>query len=98
MANNMDIGEAFDAVADTDLWIDVVSLLAGFAAAAVAQSAIENRANTDLPDEVYGMVVVGAAEVVPLGEYTREVQLGGAGHTGLNAVGRTNMGDSLPEV
>lgn len=54
---NMDFGDVFDDLVDTDFWVMAASVFVGFIAPIVLANVIEARGR-DLPNELYG---VGAA-------------------------------------
>lgn len=75
----MTLNDAFDTVADTDMWMEAGAVFAGFLAPSVARRLVEPRIGMDLPDEVWGILVIVAGTYAP--EYSEMVQLGGAVYT-----------------
>lgn len=60
---SMNFGDAFDTLANDEYWIDVVMLFVGFFASSLAQSVFES-VGPDLPNELYGIGVATANEIV----------------------------------
>jgi len=75
-----ELADSFDALADQDMWVEAVSVLAGLVFPAFARAFIDNT--VDLPDEVYGVGTVLGAEYAAPGDYKRPIQVG----AGVNAV------------
>jgi hypothetical protein len=69
------VSDAYEAVADTDLWYQAGATFVGFLAPILAQNLIENSTSIDTYDELYGVGMVAAAEVAAPA-YTREMQVG----------------------
>ena len=77
MAANID--EAFGTLADTDLWEEAAATLAGFLAPTLVRNIAEGRTDFDIPDEVYGIAIVGASPYSPA--YSGSIALGGGLYT-----------------
>lgn len=60
---SMEFGDAFDALADDDFWMDAAMIFVGFLAPNVAANVIEGRLGQDLPNELYGVGTAAAAEM-----------------------------------
>lgn len=63
-----ELADSFDTLVDSDLWMDAVILFGAFLAGTVAKNLIEPNSPWDLPDEVYGGVVILGAGYLPEGE------------------------------
>jgi len=63
-----ELADSFDTLADSDMWMDVAILFGAFLAGTVARNLIEPNSPWDLPDEVYGVLVVLGAGYLPEGE------------------------------
>lgn len=58
---NMDFGDAFDTLAESEFWIDAAMVFAGFILPIIAANVTESY-GPDLPDEIYGVAVVAGNE------------------------------------
>lgn len=58
----MNFGDAFDTLANDELWIDVVMLFVGFFGSSLLATALE-AVGPDLPNEVYGIGVAAGNEM-----------------------------------
>jgi hypothetical protein len=67
--------DAFDVIADGDMWEEAAAVLGGFLAPTVARNVLEGETEFDVPDEAYGVGVLIVANWSPL--YAREMQVGG---------------------
>jgi hypothetical protein len=74
---SMEFGDAFDTLADDEFWMDAAMVFIGFIFPIVLANVIEGMADMDLPNELYGIGVAGAASV---GDY-RMVSVGGGLYT-----------------
>jgi hypothetical protein len=72
----MTLNEAFDTLADGETWESAAAVMAGFLAPTVARNLFEPNVGVDLPDEVYGLLVVVGGQYSPM--YGSHVSLGGA--------------------
>ena len=89
------ISDSFDAVTDTDHWFTAVVVFVGFIAPVVFKAFLEDRLSIDLPDEVYGVVVVVAAEFGP-SDYRRNLQIGGGLYTVDQLAERFGLKERVP--
>ncbi|UXF51039.1 MAG: hypothetical protein HQRvContig05_36 [Haloquadratum phage sp.] len=80
-----EFGDAFDAVGDTEMWMEAGMVLGGLAASVVLRNGIDSR--FDLPDEVYGLVVAAAAAYFGY----EKVAIGGMGHTAIKGAERVGF-------
>lgn len=79
MANAL--STAFDTATDTEQWLTAVVVFVGFMAPLVVRSVLEDLTGSiDLPDEVYGVLVIIVAEFT-LDEHKRHIQIGGGLYT-----------------
>ena len=69
----------FETLLDTEEWLQIVAVFAAFLAGTVARNVIEPNSPFDLPDELYGLLVMFGASYSP--SYTREIQIGGGLYT-----------------
>ncbi|UWG46581.1 hypothetical protein HSRCO_0282 [Halanaeroarchaeum sp. HSR-CO] len=69
----------FETLLDTEEWMQILAVFAAFMAGTVARNVIEPNSPYDLPDEVYGLLVMLGASYSPA--YTREIQIGGGLYT-----------------
>ena len=75
MAATNDAMDALDELADPEFWTNAGAVFAGFMAPTVARNLIEPNTSYDIPDETYGLLVVGGAQYAP--SHERELMLGG---------------------
>ena len=80
-----EFGDAFDAIGDTEMWMEAGMVLAGLAASVVLRNGIDSR--FDLPDEVYGLVVAGAGAYAGYNKFA----IGGMGHTAIKGAERVGL-------
>ncbi|MFU1780714.1 hypothetical protein ACM16X_04970 [Haloarcula japonica] len=92
----MTLNDAFGIVADTGTWEDASAVLAGFLAPTVARNVIEPNTGQDLPDEVYGILVVLGGQYSPM--YGNMVTLGGATYTVDKLLQRVNLKQSITQM
>jgi len=83
------LNEAFDTVADTDVWEDAAATMAGFLAPSVARNVIEPNSPFDAPDELYGVLVMAGGQASPA--YSHMITLGGATYTVDKLLERANV-------
>ena len=98
-----DYSEHFAALADSEMWVDGATVLAGLIAPSLVEKGIESVQQVpDLPAEGYGVAAILLAEFVPMGDYMRHVQVGAGSNVLINGVGRFTEGSSvdqyIPEV
>lgn len=81
-----DISKEVGALADADMWMDVLFLFVGFVVPTLLANTVDDRI-ADLPNEVYGLVIVVGANVLmdSRTSTTRMLSLGGGLYT-LDAV------------
>mgnify|MGYP000398041801 CR=1 FL=1 len=70
----------FDTLADADFAVDVVTVFAAYMGTTLAAPTVDGMIPMDVPDELYGIVVIVAAEAFG-GDYKRALQLGGGFYT-----------------
>lgn len=80
-----DFGEAFDAVGDTDMWMEAGLVLGGLAASVVLKNGIDSR--FDLPDEIYGVAVAAGAAAMGY----NKMAIGGMSHTAIKGAERVGF-------
>lgn len=80
-----EFGDAFDAVGDTDMWMEAGLVLGGLAASVVLKNGIDSR--FDLPDEVYGVVVAAATAYFGY----NKMAIGGMSHTAIKGAERVGF-------
>jgi len=80
-----EFGDAFDAIGDTEMWMEAGMVLAGLAASVILKNGIDSR--FDLPDEVYGLVVAAAGAYMGY----NKMAIGGMGHTAIKAAERVGV-------
>lgn len=73
------INDAFGTLAEADMWEDAVATLAGFLAPTVARNVIEPNTGMDIPDEVYGLIVLFGGQYSPM--YGNAISIGGGMYT-----------------
>ncbi|MFB6087851.1 MAG: hypothetical protein ABEJ85_04960 [Haloarculaceae archaeon] len=71
--------DALDELADPEFWTQAGAVFAGFVGPTVAKNLIEPNTDYDIPDELYGVLVVAGAQYAPA--YERELMLGGGLYT-----------------
>ena len=71
--------DALDELADPEFWSQAGAVFGGFMAPTVARNLIEPNTTYDIPNELYGAVVVAGAQYAPA--YERELMLGGGLYT-----------------
>jgi hypothetical protein len=76
-----DFSDAFEQLAETDFWVDLAMVIAGFLVAGASQSLLEGSVPWDLPNEAYGFAVAGVVLWMDA-PYKMELATGGA----MNAV------------
>jgi len=94
-----DLSQAFDTVAEPDVWTEGVALLGGVAGGILLRRGVDSR--FDLPDEAYGIGVIAGAEVAGgmLMGYRRQVQLGGGAFTLMTVAQRSDItSGAVPEA
>jgi len=92
----MSLNEAFGIVADSGTWEDASAVLAGFLAPTVARNVIEPNTGMDLPDEIYGVLVVAGGQFSPM--YGSMVTLGGATYTADKLLQRVGLKQSITQL
>lgn len=86
--------QAFDTLADTDLWAEAAAVGAGFLAPTLVRNVAEPNTGMDIPDEVYGLAVVVGGQYSPM--YGDMITLGGAVYTTDKLLERLDMKQSIP--
>jgi hypothetical protein len=61
---SMDVGGAFDELADSGFWVEAAMVFGGWLGPNVAANVIEGNLNQDLPNELYGIGTAAASEMV----------------------------------
>jgi len=64
MANSIDFGGAFEALASEEYWIEILLVFVGFLVPVVVANVIEGYMGFDLPNEVYGLGTMAGVEMV----------------------------------
>lgn len=98
-----DYSDHFAALADSEMWVDGATVLVGLAAPSLVESGIERFDQVpNLPAEGYGIAAILLAQLAPMGDYRRLVQVGAGSNTLINGVTRFTEGSSIdqhiPEV
>lgn len=76
--------------------MQVLAVFAAFMAGTVARNVIEPNSPFDLPDELYGLLVMFGASYSPA--YTREIQIGGGLYTADKLAERTGVKSTVTEL
>lgn len=92
----MTLNDAFGVVADTGTWEDASAVLAGFLAPTVARNVLEPNTGMDLPDEVYGLLVVAGGQFSPA--YGNKLALGGATYTADKVLQRVGLKQTVTQL
>lgn len=71
----------FERLADFDMWEDVIVLFVGFIVPTLLKNTLDSRAPVDIPDEVYGLVVIVGAGYLLDGDMKTMASLGGGLYT-----------------
>ncbi|WP_436924963.1 hypothetical protein [Halosimplex amylolyticum] len=90
-----EIGDAFDALMDPEVYTQAAAGFAGYAGAEVAQNLIEPH--FDAPDEAYGLVVVGTTAAVDV-PYGTAIGIGGGAHTVEAAAERVGVRETIVNI
>lgn len=98
-----ELTENFEALTDSEVWVEAAAVLLGLVAPAVVEKGIESISQVpDLPGEGYGVTAIVGAEFAPLGDHKRHVQVGAGANVLVNGLGRFTEDSSLdqyiPEV
>lgn len=86
---NMELDESFQALTDTEMWMDALVVLVGYLVPAVLKMLIDSR--YDLPDEVYGLGTIAGAQVAAPDGYKRTAQIGAGMHVVVSAGNRSEQ-------
>lgn len=86
--------DAFDTLADGEVWMQAAAVGAGFLAPTVVRNLTEPNMNFDAPDELYGLLLVAGGQWSPM--YANEVTLGGAIYTVDKLAERFDLKQSIP--
>jgi len=85
-------------LADFDMWEDVIILFVGFIVPTLLKNTVEGRDIINLPDEVYGLVVIVGAGMLTSGS-TRKFAAAGGGLYSVDALAqRLNIKTTLEEM
>lgn len=68
--------DAFDQVAEPEMWEQAAAVFVGFLVPSIFRNVLEGPTPFDVPDEVYGLVVILASQYSPM--YGYELALGGS--------------------
>jgi len=71
-----EFADALGEVAETDLWMQAAAVFAAFLAPTVVRNIAEGMTPFDVPDELYGVLVVFLAQYSPA--YANEIRIGGS--------------------
>ncbi len=96
MAATDEAMDALDELADPEFWGQAGAAFAGFLGPTVAKNLIEPNTSYDIPDEVYGMLVVAGAQFAPA--YQNELMLGGGLYAVDQFAERFDLKESVAEV
>jgi hypothetical protein len=91
-----DLQDQFDQLLDMEEWIQIIVVFAAFMAGTVVRNVLEPNTPWDLPDEIYGVVVMFAGGYMP--EYGREVMLGGGIYTADKLAERSGLKSRVTSV
>lgn len=90
------IDDAFDTVADSDMWEEAAAVFAGFLAPSIVANLAEGRTKWDIPDEGYGVAVIVLAQYSPM--YSGELSLGGGMYAVDKAAERFGVKNSITQM
>lgn len=91
-----DFEDAFETLAEPELWMDVGLVIVGVVAPALAKRGFETYA-ADLPNEVYGLGTIVGAFVVP-SDYRHQVQIGAGANVAMEVADRSDAANFVPSV
>lgn len=92
MASTANFDKAMELFTDFDYYEEVGAGFAGFFLPTLLKVGVENYANFDLPDELYGVVVAAGAQVAPVGDHEEFISLGGGLYAADVAAGPNRLG------
>jgi len=85
--------DAFETLADDDMWFEVAAALGGFMAPTVARNMIEPNTGFDFPDEAYGVAVAAGGQYSPM--YSNQISVGGGMYALDKALERFDLKQSI---
>lgn len=88
--------DSFDALLDFEEWERIAVIFAGFLAPTVAKNVIEPNSPYDIPDEVYGLLVMAGSQYSPM--YQNEMLVGGGLYVADQAAERVGLKSSVTEM
>lgn len=91
-----EFADAFDQIADTELWIEAAALFAGFLLPTVLHNLAGEFVPVDLPDEAYGILMIAVAQFSPM--YQGALTTGGALYTVDKAAERFDLKSTVEGV
>jgi hypothetical protein len=89
-----DLAQNFAALTDSEMIVTVVTVFAAFVAPLLYGSALEGIVNRDLPNELFGIAQIVAAEMAA-GDYKRDVQIGSGLYTVDQLAARFGVQDKI---
>lgn len=92
----MALNEAFDTLADDEVWEQAGATLAGFLAPTVARNLIEPNTGFDVPDELFGVAVIAGSRYSPM--YQNEMAVGGGMYVADKVLERFDLKQSITSL
>jgi len=93
----MELTDSFDDLADTEMWIEVAALGAGFMGASIIQTVGEGAVPFDLPNEVYGLGVAYVGFTVDM-DHSNKVAMGGGLYTVDSLAQRAGLKNQITSI
>jgi hypothetical protein len=91
-----DLSEQFQMLADSDMVVEVIVVLAAFMIPTIARNVLEPNTPFDVPDEAYGVLVAFGATFLP--EYREQAMLGGGLYSADKAAERFGLKQRVTSV
>jgi len=92
----MALNDSFDVLMDVDEWERAAGVFAGFLLPTVAKNVIEPNSPYDIPDELYGVLVMVGGQYSPA--YSSELTLGGGVYVADQLAERAELKQSVQSM